>query len=253
MKKLTSVLVAGAVLASTATAFAQDNPFAETKTAETKKVEATATPVTNTGATTPTVDDLKPTEIKTGENPFANKETTTTNAKEVEAKVTVESSKKDDKVTLTIEVDSEATKAKTAKFVVKFPDVVTITDKDVVKGDLFDKSEVKVEGNTFTFTADSVTAVPAKGKVLTATFSVKAGTAKQDYPFTVDSTASELTNELNETVKVKTTAQMVELATTTPVVEEAKKETGFAENVGLLGLLGVSGAAFVASRRKKSI
>lgn len=255
MKKLTSVLITWAVVASAIpSTFAQEaDPFAAANVAPTATTNTAAPAATNTAtntATTNTTDSLKSTSISVGEATPA----TPAVAAEVVTDVKVEKVG-EDKVKVTVEFNSETSKAKTSKLVIKFPDVVTITDKDVVKGDLFDSIKTTVAKDTITVESDSVTAIPAKGSVLTATFNVKPATVKQDYPFTVDTETSSITNELNEVVKVKTDGvKMVELATAAPVVAEAKKETGFEENVALATILGVSGLAFIAStRRKRSI
>lgn len=236
-------MIAWAVVASAIpAAFAQDvDPFAASNVAAPAPAETTTT-------ATNTTDSLKPTSIAVGEGNLP------ATATEVTTDVKVEKVG-DDKVKVSVEFNSDAVKAKNSKLTIKFPDVVTITDKDVVKGDLFDSIKVTTWTGTITVESDSVTAIPAKGSVLTATFNVKPATVKQDYPFTVDTETSTVTNELNESVKIKTDGvKMVELATAAPVVAEAKKETGFEENMALVTILGVSGAAFIAStRRKRSI
>lgn len=244
MKKLTSVLITWALLATTsiASVSAQEvDPFANVP-------ESTGSTITNTS--------LQPNKINAGE---VNVET---NEKKEDAAVAVTEVKTDvmvekvwdDKVKMTISFDSDV-KAKTSEIAIKFPDVVTITEKDVVKGDLFDSVKTTVENWVLIVKSESVTAIPTKGTVLTATFNVKPATIKQDYPFTIDIEKSEVMNELNESVKLKTEGvKMIELATAAPVVEEVKKETGFEENVALATILWISALAFVAStRRRKSI
>lgn len=242
MKKLASVIVASTLLATSITSVS-----AQTGTTDTANT-ATPAAVTTTATTAPANDpfaNLTETSIGTSD--------ATVTKKEVTSALTLKKVG-EDKVELTVSLDTEAVKAKTSKIAVKFPDVVTITDKDVTKGDLFDKGTVEIKGNTLTYSSESLTAIPSKGTVLKAVFTVKPSTAKQAYPFTIDATASKLSNELNEDVTVMVDGvKTIELETATPEVKEVVKETGFEESAALLAILGTSATAFVASRRRKSI
>lgn len=194
------------------------------------------------------------------EDPFANLRETEITTNDVAPKITEAEAKVEmekvgtDKVKMKVSFDKGELKTKSVTLSVKYPDVVSIKDADIVKGELFDSFTVENDNNVLTFKAESVTAIPAKWTLFEATFDVKAGTVKQEYPFTIDTTTSSLINELNEEVKVATAGvEMVELATATPEVKEVKKETGFAENMAFLALFGFSAMAYLTSRRKKSI